>query len=109
MSLAGVILPPDGYLKQCYEAVRNAGGVCVADEVQVGFGKTIEIIITNFILANIKFELKVVKHYSIYFSGRFGKHFWAFEHQGVQPDIVTCGKPFGNGMPLSAVLHQKQI
>lgn len=39
MSVAGVILPPTGYLKKCYEAVRAAGGVCVADEVQVGLGK----------------------------------------------------------------------
>ena len=35
MSLAGVILPPEGYLQKCYAAVRKAGGVCVADEVQV--------------------------------------------------------------------------
>merc|ERR1740117_2836162 len=39
MSVAGVVLPPQGYLKQCYEHVRAAGGVCVADEVQVGFGR----------------------------------------------------------------------
>jgi hypothetical protein len=37
MSVAGVILPPDGYLKQCYAHVRAAGGICVADEVQVKF------------------------------------------------------------------------
>ena len=30
---------PDGYLAECYQAVRAAGGVCVADEVQVGFGR----------------------------------------------------------------------
>ena len=35
MSVAGVVLPPEGYLKRCYEYVRAAGGVCVADEVQV--------------------------------------------------------------------------
>ena len=35
MSVAGVILPPEGYLAKCYESVRAAGGVCVADEVQV--------------------------------------------------------------------------
>jgi 4-aminobutyrate aminotransferase-like enzyme len=28
-----------GYLARCYEAVRAAGGVCIADEVQVGFGR----------------------------------------------------------------------
>ena len=36
MSVAGVILPPPGYLARCYAAVRGAGGVCVADEVQTG-------------------------------------------------------------------------
>ena len=33
MSVAGVILPPAGYLARCYATVRAAGGVCVADEV----------------------------------------------------------------------------
>ena len=39
MSVAGVLLPPPGYLAQCYAAVRAAGGVCVADEVQTGLGR----------------------------------------------------------------------
>ena len=39
MSVAGVILPPEGYLRACYAAVRAAGGVCVADEVQTGLGR----------------------------------------------------------------------
>ncbi|MFK8332815.1 aminotransferase [Pseudomonas sp. BJa5] len=34
----GISLPP-GYLKQAYEKVRAAGGVCIADEVQVGYGR----------------------------------------------------------------------
>lgn len=29
-----------GYLKPVYEMVRKAGGVCIADEVQTGFGRT---------------------------------------------------------------------
>lgn len=36
--------------------------------------------------------------------GRVGKHFWAFELAQVVPDIVTIGKPFGNGHPLAAVV-----
>ena len=36
--------------------------------------------------------------------GRVGKHWWAFELQGVVPDIVTIGKPLGNGHPLGAVV-----
>ena len=39
-SVAGQIVLPDGYLNKVYEAVRGAGGVCIADEVQTGFGRT---------------------------------------------------------------------
>ena len=38
--VGGVIVFPDGYLKHIYEHVRAAGGVCIADEVQSGFGRT---------------------------------------------------------------------
>jgi hypothetical protein len=69
---------PDGYLQQVYRMVREAGGVCIADEVQVGFG-------------------------------RVGSHWWAFETQGVVPDIVTMGKPIGDGHPLAAVVTTRDI
>ncbi len=38
-SVAGQIVLPDGYLAAAYAHVRAAGGVCIADEVQVGFGR----------------------------------------------------------------------
>lgn len=76
--VAGQIIMPNGYLKSAYEKVRAAGGVCIADEVQVGFG-------------------------------RVGSHMWAFETQGVVPDILTLGKPIGNGHPLAAVVTTKAI
>ena len=38
-SVAGQIVLPDGYLKRVYEAVQGAGGVCIADEVQTGYGR----------------------------------------------------------------------
>src|SRR5713226_5961078 len=76
--VGGVVVFPDGYLKHVYEHVRAAGGVCIADEVQVGFGRT-------------------------------GTHFWGFETQGVVPDIVTLGKPIGNGHPLAAVVTTPEI
>ena len=41
--------------------------------------------------------------------GRVGSHFWAFETQGVLPDIVTIGKPLGNGHPLAAVVTTPEI
>jgi 4-aminobutyrate aminotransferase-like enzyme len=38
-SVAGQIVFPPGYLGEAYKYVRAAGGVCIADEVQVGFGR----------------------------------------------------------------------
>lgn len=38
-SVAGQIVLPTGYLSGVYEAVREAGGVCIADEVQTGYGR----------------------------------------------------------------------
>ncbi|MER7251231.1 aminotransferase class III-fold pyridoxal phosphate-dependent enzyme [Kribbella sp. NPDC000426] len=78
MGTAGSIFYPDGYLEQAHASVRAAGGLCIADEVQVGFG-------------------------------RFGDVFWGFEGQGVVPDIVTMGKPIGNGHPMAAVVTTREI
>lgn len=63
-----------------FRYVRSAGGVFVADEVQTGFG-------------------------------RVGSHFWAFQLQGEDfcPDIVTMGKPMGNGHPLACVATTEEI
>jgi 4-aminobutyrate aminotransferase-like enzyme len=41
--------------------------------------------------------------------GRIGTHFWAFEAQGVVPDVVVMGKPLGNGHPLAAVVTTRPI
>ncbi|MEY2480784.1 MAG: hypothetical protein QOI04_1711 [Verrucomicrobiota bacterium] len=38
--VGGCIVFPDDYLKNVYEHVRGAGGLCIADEVQSGFGRT---------------------------------------------------------------------
>jgi 4-aminobutyrate aminotransferase-like enzyme/Ser/Thr protein kinase RdoA (MazF antagonist) len=38
-SVGGQIVFPPGYLREVYRNVRAAGGVCIADEVQVGFGR----------------------------------------------------------------------
>jgi alanine-glyoxylate transaminase/(R)-3-amino-2-methylpropionate-pyruvate transaminase len=38
--VGGAVVFPDGFLKGAYEIVRAAGGVCIADEVQTGFGRT---------------------------------------------------------------------
>ncbi len=78
LSCGGQIVLPAGYLAEAYRYVRAAGGVCIADEVQVGFG-------------------------------RVGSHFWGFQTQNVLPDIVTMGKPMGNGHPLAAVVTTPEI
>ncbi|MGH8223635.1 MAG: aminotransferase class III-fold pyridoxal phosphate-dependent enzyme [Woeseiaceae bacterium] len=41
--------------------------------------------------------------------GRTGNHFWGFEADGVIPDIVTMGKPMGNGHPLAAVVTRREL
>jgi len=40
--------------------------------------------------------------------GRTGK-FWAFEHYGVTPDLICCGKGISSGMPLSAVIGRADL
>jgi 4-aminobutyrate aminotransferase-like enzyme/Ser/Thr protein kinase RdoA (MazF antagonist)/murein DD-endopeptidase MepM/ murein hydrolase activator NlpD len=74
----GGALIPDGWLAEAYQITRAAGGLCIADEVQVGYGRS-------------------------------GSHFWAFEQQGVVPDLVTLAKPAGNGHPLGAVIATREI
>lgn len=42
--------------------------------------------------------------------GRTGKTFWGFQsHEDVIPDIVTVGKPMGNGYPIGAVITSREI
>jgi 4-aminobutyrate aminotransferase-like enzyme len=41
--------------------------------------------------------------------GRTGSHFWGFEKQDVIPDIITMGKPMGNGHPISAVVTREDL
>jgi 4-aminobutyrate aminotransferase-like enzyme len=41
--------------------------------------------------------------------GRVGSHYWGFELQNVIPDIITVGKPLGNGHPIAAVITTPDI
>ncbi|XP_047098854.1 5-phosphohydroxy-L-lysine phospho-lyase-like isoform X1 [Schistocerca piceifrons] len=41
--------------------------------------------------------------------GRSGSHYWAFQALGVVPDIITIGKPIGNGHPFAAVITSHKI
>ncbi len=84
LSVAGVKLPPKGYIEGVASIVRACGGLFIADEVQTGFG-------------------------------RLGSCTWAFQYNTEEkactfvPDIVTVGKPFGNGMPLAAVVVTRDV
>lgn len=74
----GVFDPPPGTLKGAAEAIRAAGGLYVADEVQSGFGRT-------------------------------GEAMWGFQRHGVVPDLVTMGKPMGNGFPVAGVAARPEL
>jgi 4-aminobutyrate aminotransferase-like enzyme len=41
--------------------------------------------------------------------GRFGSHMWGHQRLGVIPDIVTLGKPMGNGHPLAGVIARPDL
>jgi len=41
--------------------------------------------------------------------GRTGTSLWGFERHGVRPDIVTLGKPMGNGYPIAAAITRPEI
>ncbi|MCH8866982.1 MAG: aminotransferase class III-fold pyridoxal phosphate-dependent enzyme [Proteobacteria bacterium] len=41
--------------------------------------------------------------------GRMGKHFWGFEVDEFVPDIVTLGKPMGNGHPIAGVVVRREL
>ena len=78
ISCGGKIELPDHFLALAYASVRKAGGICIADEIQMG-------------------------------CGRMGEQFWGFQLHGVIPDIVTIGKPIGNGHPLAAVVCTSEV
>lgn len=73
----GVWIDPPGFIAGAVAAVREAGGLVIADEVQPGFGRT-------------------------------GAHMWGFERHGIVPDLVTLGKPMGNGFPIGAVVGRRK-
>jgi len=74
----GILPEEPGFLKGAVEAIRRAGGIFVADEVQPGFGRT-------------------------------GSHMWGFQRHGIDPDIVTLGKPMGNGQPIAGLLTRHDV
>ncbi len=74
----GIFDPPGEYLDASAAAIREAGGLYIADEVQAGLG-------------------------------RVGSRMWGFATGSAIPDIVTLGKPIGNGHPIGAVVTTAEI
>ncbi|GGW30981.1 aspartate aminotransferase family protein [Gemmobacter lanyuensis] len=74
----GVFVGPEGVLQPAVAAIRAAGGVFIADEVQPGFGRT-------------------------------GAGMWGFARHGVVPDMVSMGKPMGNGYPVAGLALRPEV
>jgi 4-aminobutyrate aminotransferase-like enzyme len=74
----GVFSDPAGFLAPAVAAIREAGGLFIADEVQPGFGRT-------------------------------GDGMWGFSRHGLVPDMVTMGKPMGNGHPIAGTVARPEI
>lgn len=41
--------------------------------------------------------------------GRTGEEWWGFQRHGIIPDIVTIGKPMGNGIPVAAAIFKPEL
>ncbi|CAG0917752.1 unnamed protein product [Notodromas monacha] len=82
--LAGGFIPTSSCMHSVVELVRENGGLWIADEILTGLG-------------------------------RLGTHFWGFEllnsasDRKCYPDILTVGKPLGNGFPISLVITSSKI
>jgi len=75
---AGIIVPPEGYLREAAEICRQNNVLLICDEIQSGLGR----------------------------SGRL----FAFEYEGIRPDMVIIGKALSGGFyPVSAVLSSRGI
>ena len=74
----GVAVSPPGFLAGAADALRAAGALLIADEVQCGLGRTGE--------------------------------FFAFQHDGVEPDLIACAKALSGGyVPVGATLGREEI
>jgi len=74
----GLFPTPAGFLKGAVDAIHEAGGLFVSDEVQPGFART-------------------------------GDAMWCFQRHSVTPDIVTMGKPMGNGYPVGGAVMRHAV
>jgi ornithine--oxo-acid transaminase len=75
---AGIVVPPEGFLKGLRQLTEQHRALLVVDEIQSGLGRT----------------------------GRM----FAYEHEGIRPDIVIIGKALSGGLyPVSAILADDEV
>ena len=74
---AGVLIPPDEFLRGVRDICDDTGALMIVDEVQTGMGRT----------------------------GRW----FAFQHAGVTPDIVTTAKGLASGFPIGALVAREGL
>ena len=74
---AGVLIPPDEFLRGIRDICDDTGALMIDDEVQTGMGRT----------------------------GRW----FAFQHAGITPDIVTTAKGLASGFPIGALVAREGI
>ena len=75
---AGIVVPPDGYLRELREITARHGALLIVDEIQSGLGRT----------------------------GRL----FAYEHEGIRPDVVIVGKALSGGFyPVSGILADDAV
>ncbi len=74
---AGVLIPPDDFLRGVRDICDDSGALMIVDEVQTGMGRT-------------------------------GKWF-AFQHAGITPDIVTTAKGLASGFPIGALVAREGL
>jgi ornithine--oxo-acid transaminase len=75
---AGIVIPPDGYLRRLRDLTHEHNALLVVDEIQSGLGRT-------------------------------GKLF-AYEHEGIRPDVVIVGKALSGGFyPVSGILADDPV
>jgi 4-aminobutyrate aminotransferase-like enzyme len=77
------VFPDAVGLPAAVAAIHAAGGIFLADEVQPGFGR----------LGRTDTQSSL----------------WGFARHGVEPDIVTLGKPMGNGHPIAGVVARREL
>jgi 4-aminobutyrate aminotransferase-like enzyme len=77
------VYPDATGLAAAVAAIHAAGGIFIADEVQPGFGR-------------------------LGSSDESGS-LWGFARHGLQPDLVTLGKPMGNGHPIAGVVARREL